>query len=177
MTNLKIFIIAIFFLSIIISFSNPAYGEEKNPSSIEETLIRLEEGQKALSQRLEDGLKTLNQRIDDTNKRIDDLRQDMNSQIGSLRQDIYTQVGNLREDMNERFADLNFWLQITFGAVVLVIAGLIAQWLLMWKRLIRVDTKVEEHLAETEKDRLIAFQHEEIEMLKTRLDKLEAGSD
>jgi len=46
----------------------------------------------------------------------------------------------------------------------------------MWRRLIKVETTVEEHLAETEKDRLIAFQREEIEMLKARLDKLEAGT-
>ncbi len=173
MTNLKIFIISIFFVSItIISFSNPAYGEEKKPSSIEETLIRLEEGQKAINQRID----ATNKRIDDMNKRIDDLRQDMNSQIGGLRQDMNSQIGNLRQNMNERFADLHFWLQIIFGAVVLVIAGLIAQWLLMWQRLIGVETKVKEHLAETEKDRLIVFQREEIEMLKARLDKLEAGS-
>lgn len=173
MTNLKFFIISIFFVSItIISFSNPAYGEEEKPSSIEETLIRLEEGQKALSQHLEEGLKALNQRIDDTNKRIDDT----NKRIDDLRQDMNSQIGNLRQDMNERFADLHFWLQIIFGAVVLVIAGLIAQWLLMWQRLIGVETKVKEHLAETEKDRLIVFQREEIEMLKARLDKLEAGS-
>ena len=57
-----------------------------------------------------------------------------------------------------------------------MIAGIIAQWLLMWRKLIKIETKVEEHLAETEKDRLITFQREEIEMLKSRLDKLEAGT-
>jgi len=109
--------------------------------TVEERLIRLEEGQKRL-----------NQRIEDTNRRIDDLRQ----------------------DMNQRFADLHFWLQIVIAMLALVIAGLIAQFLLVWQRLVRVESKVEEHLAETEKDRLIVFQRGEIDMLKARLDKLEA---
>jgi hypothetical protein len=143
--------VLIFIVSIV------ATAAEK--PAIEERLIRLEEGQKMLLQRVED----TNKRIEDTNKRIDDLRQDMNQRFDDM---------NRRFD--ERFDDLHFWLQIVLGLLALVIAGFVAQFLLLWQRLVRVESKVEDHLAETEKDRLIIFQREEIEMLKARLDKLEA---
>jgi len=179
MRELK-FLSATFFLISVFLLSNPLFAEAQGkPSSIEERLIRLEEGQKAL-----------NQRLDSTNKRIDDFRQDTNTRFAELRQDMNERFANLEksvderfnsvnerfDSINKRFDDLQFWLQLIFGAVVLVLAGLIAQWLLMWRKLIKVETAVEEHLAETEKDRLIAFQREEIEMLKARLDKLEAGT-
>ena len=121
--------------------------------AVEERLIRVEEGQKALVQRVED-----------TNRRIDDLRADMNQRFADL-----------RADMNQRFADLMFWLQMTFGAVLVVMGGLIAQWLVMWRRLIRVDILLADHLRETEKDRLLAFQREDIEVLKQRMERLEAS--
>ena len=43
-------------------------------------------------------------------------------------------VSSRFDDVNRRFDDLQFWLQTFFGAVV-VIGGLVAQWLLMWKGL------------------------------------------
>jgi len=150
MSNLKLLSVVLFLISIIL-LSNPFFVEaQEKPSSIEERLIRLEVGQKAL------------------NQRIDDFRQDTNTRFAA--------IDKRFDDINNRFDDLQFWLQLTFGAIVLVIAGIIAQWLLMWRKLIKIETKVEEHLAETEKDRLITFQREEIEMLKSRLDKLEAGT-
>lgn len=76
---------------------------------------------------------------------------------------------------NRRFDDFRFWLPLILGALVLLIGGLIAQWLLMWRRLIRVDTALTHHLADAEKDRLIAFQREEIQLLKDRLDRLEGA--
>jgi len=154
----------------IVSFS--ATAAEK--PTIEERLIHLEEGQKML-----------NQRIEDTNKRIDDLRQDMNQRFGDINQrfnDINRRFNDINrrfddinqrfDDMNQRFDDLRFWLQIALGMLALVIAGLVGQFLLIWRRLVKVELKLENHLAETEKDRLIAFQREEIEMLKAQLDKL-----
>lgn len=108
----------------------------------------------------------LNQRIEDTNKRIDDFRQDMNQRFGDINQRF--------DDMNQRFDDLRFWIQIALGMLALVIAGLVGQFLLIWRRLVKVELKLENNLAEMEKDRLITFQREEIEMLKARLDKLEA---
>ncbi|MFQ6041044.1 MAG: hypothetical protein ACE5PV_09320 [Candidatus Poribacteria bacterium] len=165
---MKLTVIIIALMSIV-SFS--AIAVEK--PTIEERLIRLEEGQKRLNQRLED-----------TNKRIDDLRQEMNQRFGDINQrfgdinqrfeDTNKRIADLQQYMNQRFDDLRFWLQIALGMLVLIIAGLVGQFLLIWRRLVKVESKVEDHLAETEKNRLIAFQREEIEMLKARLDKLEA---
>lgn len=143
--------VAMFIVSIVA-------GAAEKPT-IEERFIRLEEGQKRLFQRMED-----------TNKRIDDLRQDINQSFGDINQ----RLDDMNRRFDERFDDLHFWLQIVLGMLVLVIAGLVAQFLLVWQRLVKVESKVEDHLAETEKDRLIDFQREEIENLKTRLDKLEA---
>lgn len=168
MIRVKLTVIIIALMSIV-SFS--AIAVEK--PTIEERLIRLEEGQKRLNQRLED-----------TNKRIDDLRQEMNQRFGDINQrfgdinqrfeDTNKRIADLQQYMNQRFDDLRFWLQIALGMLVLIIAGLVGQFLLIWRRLVKVESKVEDHLAETEKNRLIAFQREEIEMLKARLDKLEA---
>lgn len=162
MIGVKLTIIIIALMPIV-SFS--ATAAEK--PTIEERLIHLEEGQKML-----------NQRIEDTNKRIDDLRQDMNQRFGDINQrfnDInrrFDDINQRFDDMNQRFDDLRFWLQIALGMLALVIAGLVGQFLLIWRRLVKVELKLENHLAETEKDRLIAFQREEIEMLKAQLDKL-----
>jgi len=67
---------------------------------IVEKLTRLEEGQKALSQRiddtnrrLEEGFKALNQRIDDTNRHIDELKQDLSQRIEELRQTLLWGLG------------------------------------------------------------------------------------
>ena len=175
MNNSKILAVNVFLISTILLL-NPFFVEaQEKPSSIEERLIRLEEGQKAL-----------NQRIDDTNKRIDELRdslrQEMTARFAAVDQS-FASINQRLDDMNKRFDDINkrfgdlqFWLQLVFGVVALMLAGLIAHWLLMWRRLIKIETKVEEHLAEAEKDRLIAFQREEIEMLKAKLDKLETES-
>ena len=124
---------------LVLICAGDGFGQQP---AVEERLIRVEEGQKALVQRIED-----------TNRRIDDLR----------------------VDMNQRFGDLMFWLQMTFGAVLVVMGGLIAQWLVMWRRLIRLDILLADHLRETEKDRLLAFQREEIEVLKQRIERLEAS--
>jgi hypothetical protein len=145
--------LTIIIITLIFIVSYSATAAEK--PTIEERLIRLEEGQKML-----------NQRIEDTNKRIDDFRQDMNQRFGDINQRF--------DDMNQRFDDLRFWIQIALGMLALVIAGLVGQFLLIWRRLVKVELKLENNLAEMEKDRLITFQREEIEMLKARLDKLEA---
>ncbi|MFQ6042238.1 MAG: hypothetical protein ACE5PV_15390, partial [Candidatus Poribacteria bacterium] len=105
MNNLKVLAVNLSLISTILLL-NPFFVEaQEKPSSIEERLIRLEDGQKALNQRIDD----MNKRFDDMNKRFDDI--------------------------NKRFGDLQFWLQLVFGVVALMLAGLIAHWLLMWRRL------------------------------------------
>ena len=77
--------------------------------------------------------------------------------------------------MNQRFADLTFWLQTIVGILVLVRGGLLAQWVVMWRWLIKVDERLSNHLQETEKDQMLAFYREEMEGLKVRLDRVEAA--
>jgi len=101
--------------------------------------------------RLEEGQKGLAQRIEGTNQRIDDLR----------------------ADMNQRFADLNFWLQLIFGTIFATLGMLVVQWMTTLRRTTQVTERLEAHLAETEKDRLLTLQREEIALLKDRLERVE----
>ncbi|MBU1752362.1 hypothetical protein KKG56_00635 [bacterium] len=75
--------------------------------------------------------------------------------------------------MDQRIADMLFWLQVTFGAVLMVLVGLAGQWVMMWRRVVGTETMVEEHVKETEKDRLINVQTEEIGLLKGLLTDLQ----
>ena len=52
------------------------------------------------------------------------------------------------DDINRRFDDLRFWLQIILGVLVVIIGGLVAQWFLMWKRIIGVESMVSERATE-----------------------------
>lgn len=77
------------------------------------------------------------------------------------------------EVIDGRFSDLTLWLQFIFGIQVLIVGGLIVQWLLMRKRTIGTEKVVEIHLAEKEEKQLISIQREEIDLLKERLGRLE----
>ena len=143
--------------------------EAQEGPTVEERLIRLEEGQKGLAQRIDDS----NRRIDDSNRRIDDLRTDTNKRFEELRADMNKRFEELRADMNKRFDSLSFWLQLLLGGVFATLGMLVVQWVLMVRRMDRVETRVNEHLAETEKDRLLVFQREAVEALRSRLERLE----
>lgn len=81
---------------------------------------------------------------------------------------------NIRfDDMNRRFDELVFWIQMIFGSMILILMGIISGGILLWRRQTRIETLLENHLKETEKNRLIALHREEIEMLKGRLERLE----
>ena len=126
--------------------------------TVEERLIRLEAGQKGLAQRLED-----------MNRRLDDLRAETNKRFEELR----TETNKRFDDMNKRFDGLTFWLQLLLGEVFAILGAIVVQWVTTVQRTDRLETRVNEHLAETEKDRLLAFQHEAIEELWTRLKRVE----
>jgi uncharacterized protein YlxW (UPF0749 family) len=121
-------------------------------SSTEARLIRLEEGQKSLDKR-----------FDDLNTRVSDLRSEVN-----------TRFAELREDMNKRFDTMEFWFQLVMGTLVLIIGGLVSQWLFLWRRVIRVETSFDDHLKETEKDMLLGFYRKELEELKQEVNRLKA---
>lgn len=163
----------------------PQVVDSAEQPTIEERLIRLEEGQKRLEQRIKDINSSLNKRIDDTNNRIDDLRKEMNTRFFELRQDMnkgfermnqrFEMMNNRLNDMSQRIGDLQLWFQIAGGILAAVLAGLIAHIIWIWKRLAKVETRVNGHLAETEKDRLIASYREEIEEVKAWVNKLKTA--
>jgi len=90
--------------------------------------------------------------------RLDSLEQQINQRFAAVDQRF--------NDMNNRFGDLMFWMQVTFGAVLMVLVGLAGQWVMMWRRVVRTETVIKEHVKETEKDRLINVQTDEIGLLK-----------
>ena len=151
----RCFLLAVVFLGVV----------GKHPAAGQEGLIRLEEGQKALAQRLEDLNQSLIQRIEGTNQRIEATNQRI--------EDANRRLEDLRMDMNQRFADLNFWLQLLFGMIFATLGAVLVQWATTMRRTTRMEDQLGAHLAETEKDRLLTFQREEIEVLKGRLERVE----
>jgi chaperonin cofactor prefoldin len=145
--------------ALILGWTGEGFAQQP---TVEERLIRLEEGQKSLE------------------KRVEDLRSDMNQRFGELRADINQRFeavdqrfGELRADMNQRFADMIFWLQLVFGAVFATLGAVVVQWLTTIRRVAQVETQVADHLRETEKDRLLMLQQERLEALTARLERLE----
>lgn len=88
---------------LLLLFPQIFLAQEAQQPTLQERLVRLEEGQNSLEKRFED----------------------------------------LRSEMNARFDDLRFWLQFILGTLVLILGGLIAQWMLLWKRLSQVESRVE----------------------------------
>lgn len=131
----------------LLVLTSPAWAQATQRPTVEERLIKLET-------RVDEGFKAVNQRIDGLDKSL-------NKRI---------------DDVNRRFDDLQFWLQFIFGVQVLIMGGLIAQWLLMWKRIIGTEKILETHLTEKEEKELISIQREEISLLKERLSRLEGAS-
>jgi len=82
MSNLKLLSVVLFLISIIL-LSNPFFVEaQEKPSSIEERLIRLEVGQKALNQRIDDFRQDTNTRFAAIDKRFDDINNRMTFNSG-----------------------------------------------------------------------------------------------
>lgn len=101
-----------------VMISATAWAQAK--PTIEERMIRLEEGQKNLEKRFDD----MNKRIDDTNKRIDDLRADMTSRLDALM----------------------LWLQILTGVLALLFASIFGTLLMIWKKVITVEANVAQQM-------------------------------
>lgn len=90
--------------------------------------------------RLEEGQKSMN-------KRFDDMSNSMNKRF---------------DDMNGRFDDVMSFLQILIGAIFVMAGGIIGWLIVIWKKLVRVETKQDQF--ETQDD--------EIKFLKTAYNKL-----
>lgn len=101
---------------------------------------------------IEEGLVRIEEGQKNLEKRLEDLRSETNTRFN---------------DMNRRFDDMRFWLQFILGTVVLILGALLAQWMLLWKRLSQVEARVDERL-------VLGYKEEEIKEIKHRLEKLEA---
>ncbi len=157
MRTLKLILITVFCGTVV------AFGQSP---SVEARLIRLEEGQKSLDKR-----------FDDLNTRLGDLRSEMNARFAELREDMnkrFEGVDGGFNSVDKRFDTLEFWFQLIMGALVLIIGGLASQWIFLWRRVIHVETVVEGHLKETEKDLLLGYYRKELEELKQEVNKLKA---
>jgi len=116
-----------------------------------ESLAELKTGQQALQQQINDLKQSTQQQINDlkqsTQQQIDDLRREMNQRF---------------DDMNRRFDDLMRLLQILTGALVLVLGGMLAWLVAIWRRLVRVE----------ERQRAFETQDDEIKFLKENYSRL-----
>ena len=103
-----------------------------------ERLVRLEEGQKRLENR--------------TNDR---------------RVEIDNSFDILKDDINKRFDKLIFLEKLIFGGLVAILCVMIANWIVMWKLINKLDAKVEKCL-------ILGYREEEIKEIRGRLQALEA---
>lgn len=102
-----------------------------------ERLTRLEEGQRALGQRFDDLKDSMDKRFDDftasTNQRFDDMGQrfdDMNKRFDDLK----TSTNQRFDDMGQRFDQVLFWLELLFGTMMVMLAGIFTHGVLLWRR-------------------------------------------
>ncbi|MDZ7261757.1 MAG: hypothetical protein ONB05_06605, partial [candidate division KSB1 bacterium] len=128
-------------LFLIILIPQLLWAQEGKKETIEERLVRIEANQQNLEKRLEDFRSEINKRFEAIDKRF--------------------------EAVDKRFDDLRFWLQFILGAMVLMIGAIVAQWMLVWRKVDRIEARVEERI-------VIGYREEEIRELKRRLERLEA---
>lgn len=158
MSRLYYYLVLVFVTGSVISFS-PSLVCADRLTKLETEMMalnsRFDDFRDAMNKRFEDLQHNMNKRFDDMNNRFDD----MNNRIDDMNKRI--------DDTNKRIDDMMFWLQFIAGMLVLMIAGLVAQWLMMWKKVFKAEA-ITEHLKETavEKDRVIVLQRQEIDLLK-----------
>ena len=158
--KIRMYIFSVLFLLFGVT---PQMHYAQEAVSDSERLIRLEEGQKRLETRIDDLREDMDQRFDDMRSGIDQRFDDMQSGIDQR----FEAVDKRFEAIDKRFDDLQFWLQFILGVVVVTLGGMIAQWMVMWKRMSQVEAKVEDRL-------IIGYREQEFNELKQRLQFLEA---
>jgi hypothetical protein len=99
-----------------------AQGVVPSPG-LEERIIRLEEGQRAIEKRLDDLRADINQLFAAFDKRFDD-------------------VGKRFDDLNHRLNDVMTLLQILVGVLAVMAVGIFGTLLMMWRRLVKVEADV-----------------------------------
>lgn len=128
--------------SLLIITSGSLKAQELKKESVEERLARIE----------------IN--LSNLDKRLDDLRLYMDKRFEGVDQRF--------ESIDKRFDDLRFWLQFILGAMILILGAVLAQWMLVWRKVDRIEARVEERI-------VIGDRIEEMEELKKRLERVEAA--
>jgi len=91
------------------------------------------------------------------NKRFDDLTNTMNNRF---------------EDVNSRLDDLMTWLQIMTTVLGLVFIGIFGTLLLMWRKVVTVEGKVEHAFRFQEREKAMIFQDERLRKLEEEIKAL-----
>ncbi|MEK7813879.1 MAG: hypothetical protein AAB296_08970 [Candidatus Desantisbacteria bacterium] len=97
-------------------------------------------------------------RLDSLEQRITAMEHSIEQRFTAMEHSIDQRFGAI----DQRFADMMFWLQIIFSTMVIGIGSLIIQWFIMWKKIVWCEAQ----LKLPEKDKLIDVQREEIGVLK-----------
>jgi len=117
-------------------------SQEVKKESIDERLVRIEANLLNLEKRLDEHFEFIDQRFEAVDRRF--------------------------EAVDKRFDDLRFWLQFILGAMILTLGAVIAQWMLVWRKVDRIEARVEERI-------VIGYSIDEMQELKKRIDRLEAA--
>jgi ABC-type transport system involved in cytochrome bd biosynthesis fused ATPase/permease subunit len=127
-----------------------------------ESLAELKAGQQTLQQQLTDLKQSTQQQIADfkqsTQQQIADFKQSTQQQTDHLQQSFQ----DLRQEINRRFDDLMILLRILIGTLALVLGGILAWLIAIWRRLVRVE----------ERQRAFETQDDEIKFLKENYSRL-----
>jgi len=137
-------------LSLLLIFTpGLVKSQEPKKESNEVKLARIEANISNLEKRMDERFEAIDKRFEAIDKRFEDIDKRF-------------------EDINKRFDDLRFWLQFILGAMVLILGAVIAQWMLVWRKVDRIEARVEERI-------IIGYRVEEMEHLKNRIERLEAA--
>ncbi|MBI3245697.1 MAG: hypothetical protein HYZ50_04215 [Deltaproteobacteria bacterium] len=159
-----------------------------NEREVRERLIRLEEGQKALSQQIGDVNTNLSKRIEEVNanlsKRIEEVNanlskriDDVNASLGKRIEDGNTSLGkridDLRLDMNSRLDDLMTLSQIIISTLVALVLAIAGAGLVMWRKILTVDAAVQTKIGidQVVKDQVLHLE-QEVGFVKGKLREL-----
>lgn len=158
-----VWVLTLFFLQ---SFAPVAYAVEVAPRisdrEIIEALAELKAGQQTLQQQINDLKQSTQQQIEDLRRDMNQRFENVDQRFNDLQQDMDQRFNDLRQDMNQRFNDVMTLLQILIGILVLVLGGMLAWLMVIWRRLVQ-----------EEKQEVFRVQADDIKFLKESSGRLQ----
>ena len=145
----RVWAVALFLLTgVVTSASAVEVAPRVSDREIIESLVELRSGQKAFQQQL-----------DEVKGQIAELRQSTQQQLRDLRQDMNQRF----QDMNQRLNDVMMLLQILIGVLALVLGGMLAWLIAVWRRVVQVE----------ERQKAFELQGDEIKFLREGYGRLQ----